>query len=43
MYLWTFNAYNILVITSNVQGVFNNPALSTNAAGDALELFWPLY
>jgi ABC-type transport system substrate-binding protein len=43
MYLWTFYQENILVMTSNVQGFVYNPALSTNAAGDALQQFAYLY
>jgi len=43
MYLWTWYGLNFLVMTSNVQGFSYNPALSTNAGGDALQTFSTLY
>ncbi len=44
MYTWTFSSYDILALTSNVQGFQFNPSLSTNAGGDAgPELFVELY
>ncbi|MHB8567799.1 MAG: ABC transporter substrate-binding protein [Nitrososphaerales archaeon] len=33
MYLWTFYSYNFMAQTSNVQGFFYNPSLSTSAGG----------
>lgn len=35
MYLWTFYSYNIMAATSNIQGFYYNPSLSTSAGGVA--------
>ena len=35
MYLWTFYSINFMAMTSNVQGFYYNPSLSTSAGGVA--------